>query len=124
MAENLRDVIARIKQQNSQQQAPVTPQVEKPKVAEVPAPIPVEDEDFDEEFQEDPTTEEKTVEKSVNSKNIKSSEDQANTTSIIQQIDALQNNGVFRLELLSQLNEIKQALVIIAGQLVDLNGKK
>lgn len=98
--------------------------MEKPKVAEVPAPIPVEDEDFDEEFQEDPTTEEKTVEKSVNSKNIKSSEDQANTTSIIQQIDALQNNGVFRLELLSQLNEIKQALVIIAGQLVDLNGKK
>jgi hypothetical protein len=41
---------------------------------------------------------------------------------ILMEIEMLQNNGRFRAELLSQLQEINRALVIIAGVLVDLSG--
>ena len=39
------------------------------------------------------------------------------------EIELLQNNGRFRAELLNQLQEINKALVVIAGALVDFNGK-
>jgi hypothetical protein len=132
MAENLREVIQRLKAQNSpQSQKTAVKPVEK--VAPAPDPIPVEDDEeefMDEEteqtVQETPKTEEKAVENKVNSKNTENTqntEDQQKLMqqrAIIQQIEAFQNNGVFRLELLDQLDEIKRALMIIAKVLVDL----
>ena len=40
------------------------------------------------------------------------------------EIEMLQNNGRFRVELLHQMQEINKALVGIAEIMVDLNGKK
>jgi len=42
---------------------------------------------------------------------------------IAMEIELLQNNGRYRVELLHQLQEINKALVVIAGTLVDLAGK-
>lgn len=105
-------------------------QGEKKVIAETPKsePIPEEDDNnFIEEEQQvvqaTPKAQEKEVEIKVNPKN---TEDQTNINQqklIIQQIEALQNNGVFRLEVLGQLTEIKEALTIIAGSIVDLTGK-
>jgi len=39
------------------------------------------------------------------------------------EIEMLQNDGRFRVELLHQLQEINKALVVVAGVLVDLSGK-
>lgn len=127
----MREVIARLKAQNSQNSKPIeTPRND-------PAPInpdPVEDEEFiDEEqeiMEETPKVQEKAIARPVNSKNSENKENTKNLEinqheALNQQIDALQNNGVFRLEMLAQLEEIKRALTIIAGVLVDLtDGKK
>jgi len=130
MAENLKEVIARLKAQNS----PKSQQAVKPVEKVVPDPIPVEDDEFDEEteqiVQETPKTEEKAVESKVNPKNTENTqntEDQQkieHQRAIIQQIEAFQNNGVFRMELLGQLDEMKRALMIIAKVLVDLTDDK
>jgi len=120
MAENLKEVIARLKAQNSPQPQ-TTPQV-KPVVVEQ-TPIPVEDEeDFEEELEEIPEMQEKSVESKTNSQNFSNKEDQDSLVRI-EHIEALQNNGVYRINLLSQLDEIKRTLVVIAGVLVDLNKK-
>lgn len=96
---------------------------------EVPVPIPVEDEEEldEDEFEEDPKVEERPIAKTVNPTNKEDQKDQSVTIDpkqIMEQIEALQNNGVYRMELLGQLDEIKRALVVIAGVLVDLNGNK
>lgn len=43
---------------------------------------------------------------------------------IMMEIEMLQNDGRFRAELLHQMQEINRALVVIAGALVDIGGKK
>jgi len=45
---------------------------------------------------------------------------------IAMEIEMLQNNGRYRVEMLHQLQEINKALIVIAGSLVDLseNGKE
>jgi len=42
---------------------------------------------------------------------------------IMMEIELLQNNGRYRVELLHQLQEINKALIVVAGVLVDLAGK-
>jgi len=42
---------------------------------------------------------------------------------ILMEIEMLQNNGRFRVELLHQLQEINKALVVVAGTLVDISKK-
>jgi hypothetical protein len=42
---------------------------------------------------------------------------------IAMEIEMLQNDGRFRVELLHQLQEINKALIVVAGVLVDLAGK-
>jgi len=42
---------------------------------------------------------------------------------IAMEIEMLQNDGRYRVEMLHQLQEINKALVVIAGTLVDLAGK-
>ena len=42
---------------------------------------------------------------------------------IMMEIELLQNNGRYRVELLHQLQEINKALVVVAGVLVDLSEK-
>ena len=109
-----------MKTQNSQVSKPAT------------KPAPVEEDDgYNEEDEEEeqetvtetPKAEEKAVESKVNPKNKESkqiTEDQQKA--IIQQIEALQNNGVYRIEMLGALDEIKKTLVVIAGTLVNISG--
>lgn len=129
MVENLREVIARLKNQQSPKP------IETPKVVPVEVdPDPIEDEeDFineeQEAMEETPKVKEKEIARPINTKNSEGKENIKNSEieqheALIQQIEALQNNGVFRLEMLAQLEEIKRALTVIAGVLVDLNGKK
>lgn len=105
-------------QQKSQQSQSKTVE-EKPVKQEIPAPIEEEeiDEGIDEEESEDeeiPAKQEKTSVKPSN----KVSDAEKNA----QQIMFLQDNGIFRVELLNNLQEISKALVVIAGVLVDLSG--
>jgi len=101
----------------------------KAKVVEVANP-PIQDEDEeeleDEETEEEqvvpatPKREEKAVESKVNPSHPTNSQDQENINqqrALIQQVEALQNNGVYRLELLAQLDLIGKALGLIAEQL-------
>lgn len=131
MAESLREVIARIKQQNSPQETPKPQQ----KPIEV-APVE-EDEDLDAELEDEAEEEiaeakpyEERIEEQVTPKNSENKENKANNEEMIkaqmimQQVEALQNNGVFRMEVLGQLDDIKHALNTIAGCLVELTGKK
>ena len=113
MAENLKEIIARLKTQNSQVSKPATK----------PTPVEEDDEEEQETVTETPKAEEKAVESKVNPKNKESkqiTEDQQKA--IIQQIEALQNNGVYRIEMLGALDEIKKTLVVIAGTLVNISG--
>lgn len=136
MAETLREVIERVKAQHSQQQTQQTQP--KAKVVEV-APAPVlqaiqdedeeEIEDFEEEqvVQQPPKREEKAVERKIAPPNTTNTQDQANINhqrAIIEQVEALQNNGVFRLELLANLDLIGKALGLIAEQLGSITNAK
>jgi hypothetical protein len=115
----------RLQQENSQQQA------SKPiEVKPIVKPIPIEDDDYDieDEIQEtkeairNPKIQEKPIEKKINPQNQEIEKEVVDSQKIIMQIESLQNNGIFRLELLGQLEEIKRALTVIAGVLVDSFG--
>jgi len=123
MAEDLKQVIARIKakQQSSQQ----SQKVEKPVVNNpVPAPIEAEEEEFDEEEEMD---EEMPKAKEISPVKPQKQVAQAQIDEVRkrqEEIMLLQDNGIYRVQLLNQLQEINKALVVIAGVLVDLsNGK-
>jgi hypothetical protein len=82
-----------------------------------------EEEDYvdEEEIEEEKpvtTSKEETEEKPKEEEN-KEIENQ-----ILMEIEMLQNDGRFRVELLHQLQEINKALVVIAGVLVDLSGSR
>ena len=116
MAEDLKQVIARIKsKQNSQQ----SNKVEKPIIAKKEE-IPIsneENEEFEEEDGEMPINEEKPA--VISQEQATEGKKQAQ-----QQIMLLQDNGIYRLQMLNQLQEINKALVVIAGILADFpNGK-
>lgn len=123
MAEDLKQVIARIKakQQSSPQSNKVA---EKPVPTPTPAPIEAEEEEFDEE-----ETEEVEMPKAQEISPVKPQKQVADTgkeeiRARQEEIMLLQDNGIFRVQMLNQLNEINKALVVIAGVLVDLsNGK-
>ena len=123
MGESLREVIARIKAQNSQPSKPV----EKP--AEKPTPASLgEEEEYDEDEMVD--DEVKPIVKPSKSVPEASKPDTAEKPEMsaeeqmLVEIEMLQNNGRFRAELLHQLQEINNALVVVAGVLADLSGVK
>jgi len=120
MAESLKDVIAKLKAQNSQQQTATKPvEMVKPaprKEVEIPAELENEDDGDDEILEDDEETEQKEI------KNPSQQEVQAQQ--IMMEIEMLQNDGRYRAELLHQLQEMNRALVVIAGVLVDLSGTK
>lgn len=112
MAETLKDVIERLKQQKNVQQTVAKPQSKQ----EVP-PSTEEDLEFDEGSEESLRETEGIPQVSI--------EERKMAERIAMEIEMLQNNGRFRAELLHQLNEINQVLIVIAGALADLskNGK-
>ena len=119
MAENLREVIARMKgnQQNSPTSKPAS--VPAPKPAKVvPKEIKEAEDDYLDEEENLELEEEKPVEVEE-----KQDADVPVDQRIAMEIEMLQNNGRFRVELLHQLQEMNKALVVIAGVLVDLSGK-
>jgi hypothetical protein len=109
-----------MKQQNSPTSKSINP-VQKPVKVEVKEEIQDGEDDYiDEEEDQVPSKEVKEVEKQESNNQEKEiSEEQR----IAMEIEMLQNNGRFRIELLHQLQEINKALVVIAGVLVDLSGK-
>lgn len=132
MADNLREVIAK-RLANSQTSptstptptapkvdapVPVTPAIVQTTPTQAPTPI-VEDDDDDEEFADEeglnddvaPVTETPVADEEKTQQEM---QDQA------QRVMMLQDNGIFRAELLSQLNEIRKALSILASIGIDL----
>lgn len=106
-------MIARIKSKQNSQQSKVEKTA--PKKEEIPAPIEEEDE-FVEEDEEMPTEEKK--------QSVKPQEQATEGRKEAQQIMLLQDNGIYRVQMLNQLQEINKALVVIASVLADLsNGK-
>lgn len=117
MAENLRAVISRLKDQNSQASKP----------APIPAPVkevPQEIEGLDDEEVEETKEVSKEEEKVavMPSNQAEPSKEMTDEQRILMEIEMLQNDGRYRAELLHQIAEVKQALVVIAGVLVDLAG--
>lgn len=114
MSESLKEMIAKLKAQNSQS-------------SEIPKQIPQKEvekeEDFDEDFDEEeekPKKEEKPPVKAV--KEVSEASETSKQQNILMDIARLQDNGVFRIELLHQLNEMNRALTVIAGVLVEISG--
>jgi len=119
MAEKIREVIARMKQNS---------QTSKPTPAPAPKPAKVvkeEIKDAEDDYVDEEETLELDEEKPV--ENVADVEKQDADVPVDQriamEIEMLQNNGRYRVELLHQLQEINKALVVIAGVLVDLSGK-
>lgn len=110
MTESLKEVIAKLKQQQNSQVSQVKP-APAPIKQEIPASTVDEDEEMEEEVEE-------TLKASSPAPKLTAEEQ------IAMEIEMLQNNGRFRAELLNQLQEINKALIVIAGVLVDQNGKK
>ena len=123
MAESLREEIARLtaKLKSSQQSSPAPVQASKPmakpKVVEVPQETEAEDEYVDEDDEEIPVQAEK-VSPMPQKQEIVGTEkpSQEETEAEAQKIMFLQDNGIFRSELLNILK-------VIAGVLVEMNGK-
>ena len=105
-AESLKEVLARIKAQNSQQQAK-----SKPVAVPVPTPEPTDEEEFAEEPEEE---EVKPSGKKEETPKV-SSEDIAKIQEINAEIERLQNNGIFRAELLYQLQLLNSQLKSLIG---------
>ena len=104
-------------QQNSQAFKPV------PTPAKVV--VPQETEEVEEEILED-TVEDAQEEEmpTIEADPVEKTDQQTIEQEIAMEIELLQNDGRFRVELLHQMQEIKKALVVVAGVLVDLkNGK-
>jgi len=110
MAENLREVIAR-KLSNSQTSNPApTPKVKVSKKEE-------EDEDIDDEIEEEETP---VAETPIKPKKVAQDREQEQIEAIFREIELLQNNGRFRVELLHQLNGINKSLNVISDAIIEL----
>lgn len=128
MGENLREVIARIKAKQSSQtsKAEVKPAE---KVKPVAQKIEDEEEDFDDDEEDEkevPVREEKPAVK-PKEQVLEASEtnmDMETARQQQQEVMLLQDNGIFRVQMLHQLSEINKALVVIAGVLADLSGNE
>lgn len=146
MGEDIRKVIERFRQ-NSQNSAEPPKQVENEKAKE--QKVEEDEEEFEIEEEEKVTTDEsrtakfgekekegekERVEEKSNAENIENTSSISNNVDTVnvskeseikaiqQQIEGLQNNGVFRIELLSQLEEIRKALTVMANVLIDISG--
>ena len=119
MAESIREVIARMK--STQKPSPSS-------VKAVPTPIPKPEKVVPQEVEE---VEEEVVDEindQVDEETPKVEEENQEAEIPIEQrismeVEMLQNDGRFRVELLHQLQEINKALVVVAGVLVDLANK-
>jgi len=128
MAESLKDVIARMKNNQQSSQTSKTNPTNLPK----PSEEVEEDEDNEEKEKENYSTQEKKLELNeeraekkpveFDKDDSKNQEEMSNEERLVREIELLQNNGRFRVELLYQLQEINKALTVIAGVLVDLKG--
>jgi hypothetical protein len=83
-------------------------------------PVPIEDEiEFeDTEKADDVKVNQENTENKTDSEN-KEEIDPEKVQQILEQIELMQNNGRFRVELLFQLQQINKALVVIAGRGLD-----
>ena len=120
MAESLKEVIERLKQQHSQPSKKV-----EEKAQEIPEPVEDEEEIDATELQETPKVQEKPVEVKVNQENTKNtpSKEDIQQQQQLMEIELLQNDGRFRAELLFQLQEMNKAIIVIAGILADMVSK-
>ena len=122
MAENLRDVIARMKADpKSVQQDP------KPAPAQVPQETEVKEvpeQQKEEKVEEMPEKKEIVAPKPSNEVTEASdkTDQQDQQQNVARELMMLQDNGIYRQQLLHQLQEIKKALIVIAQVLVDLSG--
>jgi hypothetical protein len=129
MAEDLKQVIEKLKaqqKQNSPQSKPATPKPIK-KVEVAPVEEEFEDEDEDEEDLEEeveevaPKPQLRKKPAQISQEIGQDEEKMDDRDKILMEIELLQSNGRFRVELLHQFQEMNKALVVIAGVLVDQN---
>jgi hypothetical protein len=123
MAENLKELAMRLAQnrnsQNTPQRASQQTNKETPQEEEEYS----EDEEDNEEEEDNQEVEQVVEEKrpSVKPKRPEIKQEETDHVSQVQmEIELLQNNGRFRVELLHRLDEINRALTIVAGVLVQL----
>jgi hypothetical protein len=123
MAENLKELALRLAQnrnsQNTPQRASQQTNKETPQEEEEYS----EDEEDNEEEEDNQEVEQVVEEKrpSVKPKRPEIKQEETDHVSQVQmEIELLQNNGRFRVELLHRLDEINRALTIVAGVLVQL----
>lgn len=124
MGENIKEVIARMKaQQQSQQKVkPAVPTGTIPKFQKRPEESVYEG---DEEVLEEETTEKQVPapQNQVQSPQQPQQISDNEVETVLREMELLNNNGRYRLELLTQLQEINKALTTIASVLVDISGK-
>jgi len=116
MAENLREIIAKRLASSQQSKTPV------PTVVKAPNEAEVEDDDSfddDDEIETEPVKPETKV-PTIAPKKVENNIEQEQMEAIYREIEMLQNNGRFRVELLHQLNEINKSLSIVSNAIIDI----
>lgn len=123
----MKQVIEKLKsqqKQNSQQSNPIQKPAKRVEVAPIEEEFEDEDEEEDEEDLEEvaPKPQIKKKPAEISQETGQDEEKIDERDKILMEIEMLQNNGRYRVELLHQLQEMNKALVVIAGILVE-NGK-
>lgn len=129
MAESLREVIARLKANQNIQESKETPKPERAERTMQPERAE-RDDSFDENIDTEEEIEKPEIQKPAEKTKQEMQEipqinyeGQKQIELMLKEIEALQNDGRFRIELLHLLSEINKALVVIAGVLVDITKK-
>ena len=88
-----------------------------------PKPVPVEKPAVIDDAEDDYVDDEEEEVPEIDQKPVENAEDQTVDQQIAMEIELLQNDGRYRVELLHQMQEINKSLLGIAEILVDLAGK-
>jgi hypothetical protein len=114
MSESLKEMIAKIKAQNSQSINPPEKTVAK-KSVEI-----VDDDDMDDDVLEDEV--EEIPEQKAKPIKQETKQEMSNEEKLAMEMELLHNDGRYRVEMLNQMQEISNALKVIAGVLIELSG--
>ena len=118
MTESLKELVVKLKKRQNENSQ--TSEISDPSVPqETEVNVPQETEGLDEVEEEIAPVKE--VKKAPVS-DPKAPEKDDNAQRVQMEIEMLQNDGRYRVELLHQMQELNKALVVIAGVLVDLSG--
>jgi len=120
MAENMTQVLERLRKEKQNSQPSKTEKAPTPKIE---TPKEIEGLDLDDDDYSNDKTPELDLKPNEEKPNEETPEKRTIEQQIAMEIELLQNNGRFRVEMLHQLHELNRALVGIAEILVNLSEK-